>query len=71
METHAEGAVRTGALDPPRPGNNSSDCVSNTGVFSLPEGPSFRFPAAFEDIGAAQPGAAAGSSVDSRILEDT
>jgi hypothetical protein len=72
LDTHGEGAVRTGTLDPPRPGNDSSDCVSNTAVFALPEeGPSFRFPAALADIGAAHPGVAAGSSVDSRILEDT
>jgi len=70
FETHGEGAVLTGFGAPPKPGNNSSDCVSNRGVFTFPdEDSSFRFPAAFADIEGAQLGATAGSSVDSRILE--
>lgn len=71
FETHCEGAVLTGFEAPPKPGNNSSDCVSNRGAFAFPEeGSSFRFPAAFADIEGAQLGATAGSSVDSRTLED-
>jgi hypothetical protein len=71
FETHCEGAVLTGFEAPPKPGNTSSDCVSNRGALAFPEEvSSFRFPAAFADIEGAQLGATAGSSVDSRTLED-
>ena len=51
----------------PRPGKSSSDCVSNSG---LVDDSSFRFPAAFVDIGGTHPGAGK-SSGDSRTLEDS
>ena len=46
-------------LLPPRPGNASSDCVSNKGLFSFGATSSLRLPAALADIGETHPGAGA------------